>query len=194
MIYVKTGDERLDAMVMALASRCTDDTSPDVAVCAEGETVPSGTTRLIIIYSDKSYDAGALHREYLSLYGDSYIHLSRPLSVRKLDIALRRLSRGDERKSHSSNVSVYDKESRVLTKSGKSITLTEREAELYLILREAEGSPVSRDELRRRLWGNTNGTNAPEVCVSYLRRKLSQVLGEGALVNVRGVGYLLKEE
>ncbi|MBR5448311.1 MAG: helix-turn-helix domain-containing protein, partial [Clostridia bacterium] len=44
-----------------------------------------------------------------------------------------------------------------------------------------------------RLWQSTDGTNAPDVYISYLRRKLTPILGEGFIINVRGAGYMIRE-
>lgn len=194
MIYVKTDEEKLNNAVKALASRYADDSSPNLAVCAESEPVPSDASRLIVIYSDDSFTSGTLHSKYLTEFGDNYVPLSRPVSVRMLDEALRRLLRIQSSAPSAAIPIVYDKKTRTITKNGKCITLTEKEAQLYTVLREAEGKPVSREELRRRLWPDTDGTNAPDVYVSYLRHKLNSVMGEGTLVSVRGLGYLLKEE
>jgi len=194
MLHVKTGDEKLDAMIKAIASRHIDSSSPDIAVCAENEEVPACTARLIVIYSSDSFTSGNLHESYVAAFGENYVSLSRPVSVSELDGVFRRFSRREACASIAYDRSVYDKERRTLTKDGKSVTLTEKESELYLILRESIGTAVSREYLRERLWKDTDGTNAPDVYVSYLRRKLNTILGEGSLVNVRGAGYLLKEE
>lgn len=194
MLHINTGDEILDRMIKALASRNDDAASSLITVCSEKEDIPPNTEKLIVIYPDESYASGKLHKESSRKYQDRYIPLCRPVSIRLLEDALRKLSRPENIIFPRSAASVYDSTSRILTKDGKSVTLTEKESELYLILREAKGKPVSREELRQRLWKDTDGTNAPDVYVSYLRRKLNTILGEGSLVNVRGAGYLLKEE
>ena len=73
-----------------------------------------------------------------------------------------------------------------------SVTLTPKESELFAYLLKRNGQAVSREELRRALWSDTAETNAPDVYVSYLRRKLRRLFGDGVLVNERGVGYILK--
>ncbi|MBR6808230.1 MAG: winged helix-turn-helix transcriptional regulator [Clostridia bacterium] len=193
MLYIDTGEDILDAMVKSIASRYTDASSPSIAVCAEGKEFPANARRLIVIYSDKSYTSGELHGKWLRRFGDNYISLCRPVSVRLLEDILRRLSRPENCNSRLA-ASLYDSATRTLTKNGNSATLTPKESELYLILREMRGKPITREALRRRLWKDTDGTNAPDVIISYLRRKLTKVLGDGCIINVRGQGYILKDE
>ena len=194
MFYVKTGDDVQDSMIKSLASRYDGDMSPVIAVCTEGDTVPTNAERLIVIYSDNTYTMRAFHKECARRFGEDYAPIERPVSVRVLEDVIRKLSCRRNASPSYEAASFYDKNTRTLSKNGKSVTLTEKESELYLVLREAGGKPVTREELRQKLWKDTNGTNAPDVYVSYLRRKLTEVLGEGALINVRGTGYLLKKE
>ncbi len=75
---------------------------------------------------------------------------------------------------------------------GKTVRLTEQELLLFEYLRERSGKTVSRHELRNALWSDAeDGTNVTDVYISYLRRKLKPVLGEGVLLTVRGQGYIL---
>ena len=194
MIYVNTGDEKLDVMIKAISSRYNVSEQADIAVCAVGTTVPTYITRLIIVYSDSAYITGDLHKKYLLTFGERYVPLRLPLLIRELEEAFCTLLHSESHGNECRPTSYYNSETRTVAKNGKSVVLSAKEAELYLLLRENSGKTVSREELRNKLWENTDGTNAPDVYVSYLRRKLSKVLGDGALVNVRGAGYMLKEE
>jgi DNA-binding response OmpR family regulator len=72
---------------------------------------------------------------------------------------------------------------------GKSVDLSAREFALLLALAERAGSVVSRSQLEEKLygWNEAVGSNAIEVHVHNLRRKL----GESVIRNVRGLGYTL---
>ncbi|MCA3218289.1 MAG: response regulator transcription factor [Burkholderiales bacterium] len=69
------------------------------------------------------------------------------------------------------------------------LTLSAREFALLHALLERPGAVLSRAQLEERLygWNESVGSNAVEVHIHHLRRKL----GDGAIRNVRGVGYTL---
>lgn len=76
---------------------------------------------------------------------------------------------------------------------GATIRLTEQEFRLFEYLYSRQGEVVSRRELRDALWSDAEeGTNVTDVYISYLRRKLRPFFGEGALLTIRGRGYVLK--
>ncbi len=72
---------------------------------------------------------------------------------------------------------------------GRAIEVSAREYALLLALAERAGSVVSRAQLEEKLygWNEAVGSNAIEVHVHNLRRKL----GESLIRNVRGLGYTL---
>jgi two-component system response regulator QseB len=69
--------------------------------------------------------------------------------------------------------------------------LSAREFALLQALMERPDAVLSRPQLEERLygWNEPVGSNAVEVHIHNLRRKL----GEGAIRNVRGVGWTLGE-
>ncbi|MBA2412056.1 MAG: response regulator [Burkholderiaceae bacterium] len=72
---------------------------------------------------------------------------------------------------------------------GRAIEVSAREFALLLALTERAGSVVSRAQLEEKLygWNEPVGSNAIEVHIHNLRRKL----GEPLIRNVRGLGYTL---
>lgn len=72
---------------------------------------------------------------------------------------------------------------------GAAVDVSAREFALLLALAERAGSVVSRSQLEEKLygWNEAVGSNAIEVHVHNLRRKL----GESIIRNVRGLGYTL---
>lgn len=82
-----------------------------------------------------------------------------------------------------------DPATRAVTLAGRSVSLSAREYALLTALAERPGVVLSRAQLEERLygWGESVGSNAVEVHIHHLRRKL----GEQSIRNVRGVGYTL---
>ena len=72
---------------------------------------------------------------------------------------------------------------------GRPLQLSPREFALLQLLLEKPGAVLSRAQLEERLygWNEPVGSNAVEVHIHHLRRKL----GERAIRNVRGVGWTL---
>ena len=70
---------------------------------------------------------------------------------------------------------------------GAPIELSAKEFALLQALIEKPGAVLSRQQLEEKLygWGDEVGSNAVEVHIHNLRRKL----GAGAIRNIRGVGY-----
>lgn len=75
---------------------------------------------------------------------------------------------------------------------GKQAQLTERESRLFTCLAGRGGKIVTRRELLDEVWDGADGeTNVTDVYISYLRRKLTPLFGQGVLLTVRGQGYIL---
>jgi two-component system response regulator MprA len=90
---------------------------------------------------------------------------------------------------------VLDPAAREVRRGDRLLELTPREFDLLTFLVERPRTVVSRAELLTGAWGYgaVVETNAVEVYVGYLRRKLEE-RGEPRLIwTVRGVGYVLRE-
>lgn len=79
---------------------------------------------------------------------------------------------------------------REVTYRGEAVILSSKEYALLFALAERQGVVWSRSQLEEKLynWDNTVGSNAIEVHIHHLRKKLS----DSAIKTVRGVGYLLE--
>ncbi|MBW8785597.1 MAG: response regulator transcription factor [Novosphingobium sp.] len=79
-----------------------------------------------------------------------------------------------------------------LTVAGRPVSLTRREVTLLEILLRRPGKVVSRNAIEDGLYGFNDdvGSNALEVLVSRLRKKLISVGADIQLHTVRGVGYM----
>lgn len=85
-----------------------------------------------------------------------------------------------------------DPAARVVRKSGKEVDLSSREFALLRVLVEARPRVLSRAQIEASLydWGAALDSNAIEVHVHHLRRKL----GEGIIHTMRGIGYFVPED
>ncbi len=85
---------------------------------------------------------------------------------------------------------VIDPLRRTVALGGQAVAVSPREFDLLLALAEPPGAVRSLAWLESRLyrWGNEVASNAVQVHLHHLRRKL----GEGWLHNVRGSGYKLQ--
>jgi two-component system response regulator MprA len=123
-------------------------------------------------------------------------YLVKPFALRELmarvSALLRRTQPVRERLGYADLT--LDLTTRAVTRGGSSLTLTKIEfALLELLVRNAE-QVLSYDMITDRVWGygEAPASNALQVFVALLRRKL-EVDGLSRLVhNVRGVGYVLR--
>lgn len=85
-----------------------------------------------------------------------------------------------------------DSAARTVRKAGREVELSSREFALLLALVESSPRVLSRTQIETRLyhWGTVLDSNAVEVHVHHLRRKL----GEGVIRTMRGVGYFVPED
>ena len=88
---------------------------------------------------------------------------------------------------------VLDTVSRQAKVGGKPLVLSLRETALLELLLRRQGNVVAREAIEQCLYGfdTTLGSNAVEVLVHRLRRKLSDAGSRAAVHTLRGVGYLL---
>ncbi|NCV62459.1 MAG: winged helix family transcriptional regulator [Betaproteobacteria bacterium] len=84
---------------------------------------------------------------------------------------------------------VIDTSARKVTRANKAISLSTREFDLLRALLLNAGRVLSREQLEQHLyrWGHEVESNAIEVHIHHLRRKM----GAGLIDTVRGVGYIV---
>ncbi|SCW81696.1 DNA-binding response regulator, OmpR family, contains REC and winged-helix (wHTH) domain [Paenibacillus tianmuensis] len=81
-------------------------------------------------------------------------------------------------------------------RGGVRIECTKTEYEILLMLLEAQGAVMSRDEIMDRIWGSSfaGGSNVVDVHVKSLRKKLGDnPAAPQYIATVRGVGYRLAD-
>ncbi len=121
---------------------------------------------------------------------DDYV--VKPVALSELTARLRALVRRASGIAHghvTAGALVIDPASRAVTWHGQPVELAPREYDILLTLALKAGRVVTREQLVSALyeWDQTIESNAIEVHVHHLRRKLSAEL----IRTVRGVGYLL---
>jgi two-component system OmpR family response regulator/two-component system response regulator QseB len=129
----------------------------------------------------------------LDLGADDYV--LKPVDLHELAARLRALVRrahGQPQELLRAQGVVLDPAGRSVSLDGQPVTLATREFDLLQLLMLNAGRVLSREQLEQQLyaWGQEVESNAVEVHVHHLRRKL----GAGLIQTVRGVGYLLQRE
>jgi len=113
----------------------------------------------------------------------------------RLRALLRRGQGAADRLLHCRDVEM-DVLTREVRRGGVELDLSQREFELLEYLLRHKNSDVTREMLTREVWKEPYGllTNAIDVCVNGLRRKVERDETAPFIVTVRGVGYTVKDE
>jgi len=144
-------------------------------------------TRVLIV---TARDAVADRVAGLDAGADDY--LTKPFSLDELQARMRALLRRDVVREDNvlrHRELTVDTVARTVTQGGRVIELSGREFALLAALLERPGAALSKAQLEERVykWGDEVESNAVEVHVHHLRRKL----GADAIRTIRGVGYAL---
>jgi len=124
---------------------------------------------------------------------DDYV--IKPVDLNELAARLRALVRrahGQPQEQLQAQGVVLEPASRNVTLDGAAVALSAREFDLLQVLMLRPGQVLSREQIEQHLygWGQEVDSNAVEVHIHNLRRKL----GSGLIQTVRGVGYTLRRE
>ena len=126
----------------------------------------------------------------LDIGADDYV--VKPVDLDELAARLRALVRrahGQVQERLVAQDVVLDPAARSVTQAGLAVVLSTREFDLLQVLMLGAGRVLSREQIEQQLysWGQEVESNAVEVHVHHLRRKL----GAALIQTVRGVGYML---
>jgi len=124
---------------------------------------------------------------------DDYV--VKPVDLHELAARLRALVRrahGQPQECLTAQGVTLDPAARAVQQAGAAVTLSAREFDLLHALMLNAGRVLSREQLEQHLysWGQEVESNAIEVHIHHLRRKL----GNALIQTVRGVGYMLPRE
>jgi two-component system OmpR family response regulator/two-component system response regulator QseB len=134
----------------------------------------------------------AVHDRIRGLDSGADDYVVKPTDLDELAARLRALvrrSKGDAAPFVSVGAVVLDPAARTVTRNGRPIDLQPREFALLQELMLNAGRVLSREQLEERMyrWGEEIESNAVEVHVHHLRRKL----GADVVKTIRGVGYVM---
>lgn len=106
--------------------------------------------------------------------------------------ALLRRHAGSGSSLYTAGALVLDPVRKLVSRDGAPVPLSPREFMLLEALMRRPGAVLSRAQLEESMygWGEEVGSNAVEVHLHHLRRKV----GAASIVNVRGVGYRVGNE
>jgi len=129
----------------------------------------------------------------LDVGADDYV--VKPVDLHELAARLRALVRrahGQPQERLQAQGVVLDPAGRSVTLDGVDVPLAGREFDLLHVLMLNAGRVLTREQLEQHLysWGREVESNAVEVHVHHLRRKL----GSALIRTVRGVGYMLPRD
>jgi two-component system OmpR family response regulator/two-component system response regulator QseB len=190
--WVRTGDaaerelraEPYEAAVLDLGLPLKDGLDVLASVRKAGVKLPVLvlTARDAVAQRVRGLDSGA----------DDYV--VKPVDLAELAARLRALIRrahGESQECLRVGGVALDPVARAVTRAGVPVALSMREFDLLHALMLQAGRVLSREQLERQLypWGQEVDSNAIEVHIHHLRRKL----GPELIQTVRGVGYVLRE-
>lgn len=172
LVVLDLGLPRVDGLVVLRDMRARGDTTP-VIVATARDAVQARISGL---------DAGA----------DDYV--IKPYDYDELSARIRaqlRRAHGQGRSQYALDDIELDLKHRVARKAGAIVDLTAREWAILEPLVLRPGSVLSREQLEDKLfgWGHEVASNAVEVYVHGIRKKL----GQQVVQNIRGLGYKVPE-
>ncbi len=150
-------------------------------------TVANTEEEVFDLFSEKETNVFFLHYDSDDI-PDGVTAISRPISLDKFADSLLRGATAEVKVADELKELTFV--SGQLTYGKEIIPLSETEAQLFSVLYEKRGLPVSREEIKDRIWG-VGETNVVEVYINYLRKKLDIRFDKKFIVTVRNKGYML---
>lgn len=126
-------------------------------------------------------------------------YLVKPFAFQELLARIRVLTRVKAQNTAGSTYSIADltlnTATRQVTRGGRGISLSAKEFALLEYLLRNRDRVLSRDQIENNLWNfdYEGGTNAVDVYIRYLRKKIDEDFDRKLIHTVRGVGYVLRD-
>ena len=126
-------------------------------------------------------------------------YLVKPFAFQELLARIRVLTRVKAQDTAGSTYSIADltlnTATRQVTRDGRGISLSAKEFALLEYLLRNRDRVLSRDQIENNLWNfdYEGGTNAVDVYIRYLRKKIDEDFNRKLIHTVRGVGYVLRD-
>ena len=155
--------------------------SPDALIISEeGTRLPSKKCKAIVIGEAKKKERAGI------------VTLERPVDLVLLkNAALSLMSSAGTCDEGTPTHYIVNGADKSVSLGGGSVRLTTQEFHLFMLLHSRLGETVTREEIKNALWNTSDDSNICDVYICYLRRKLEKIYGTGALISVRGKGYIL---
>lgn len=152
-----------------------------------------GNTRPVLVLTAR----GSVDARIRGLHGGADDYIVKPFDPDELHariLAVLRRQGGYLGVSLSCARLIFDVESRVARVGDRLLTLSARETELLELLLRRAGNVVPKRVVEDQLFGAGGdlGSNAVEVYVHRLRKRLDEAATGARIDTVRGVGYLLR--
>lgn len=189
--------ERFDAILLDLGLPDGDGSellrrlrlSPAAGV-TQPPTLPDPSTPVLIVTARDE-----VHQRIAGLDCGADDYLAKPFDVNELDARLRALLRravGRAAPTIRYADIELDPAARTVRQQGALVEMSPRAFSVLLVLLEARGRVLSRQQIEERLysWDAAIESNAVEVHIHHLRRKL----GAACIQTMRGVGYFMPQE
>jgi two-component system copper resistance phosphate regulon response regulator CusR len=126
-------------------------------------------------------------------------YLTKPFYIEELTARLKSLIKRGKQSNQNEEILLIDdllinKSTKVVTREGKEINLTNKEYQLLELLANADGKTVSKQTIADSVWDINfdTGTNTIEVYINFLRKKVDKNFEKKLIHTKPGFGYYLK--
>ena len=139
----------------------------------------------------------SVHDKVYGLDAGADDYMVKPFSFDELLARLRVLTRqaaGARKNTLTVEDLVLNIKTRTVTRAGQIIQLSAKEYEILAYMMRNAGTVLTRNQIEDHAWNleYTGGTNAVDVYIRYLRKKIDEDHETKLIQTVRGVGYTIR--